>query len=80
MKVSIGGNCRGLDVIKAAVSQAFDSLPTHTVYGHVIAEITMTNAAGDEMLSADEEEEGERWLEEKLISATIVSIQPQVEP
>lgn len=75
MTAVVGGNCTGLDIIRAAVSNAYDKLPTHGP--DEIATITLTNAAGDTMESEDDDDKQEDWLADMLIAAEITAIVPQ---
>lgn len=75
--VKVGGNCRGLSVIKAAVSNAFDALKFDEYEGKEYSEITLKKPNGDELRVVDEELNGEGWLEDMLIAAEIISIEPQ---
>lgn len=70
MTVTMGGNCRGLDIIRYAVERAFDELAG----GNDFAALVMTDAEGNTL--TDDEGEDEEWLMNKLIKAEIVSIEP----
>lgn len=70
---TVGGNGRGLSVIDCAVGQVSDDLYSdEREYGS----ITMLNANGDELICDDDDDMGEDWLKNMLISAEIVSITP----
>lgn len=78
MEAIVGGNCTGLDVIRTAVSNAYDKLPTRGP--DEIASIVLTKpGTEDTMESADEDDKQEDWLADMLIKAEIVSIVPQKE-
>jgi hypothetical protein len=75
MYMTVKGNARGLSVISAAVSMAYDYLLgrcTNTIYAH----IELVNQEGDTLLDEDDEGKEIDWLEEMLISAEIISIEP----
>lgn len=72
MTVTMGGNCRGLDIIRYAVEKAFEELLDDAD----LATLVMTDAEGN-TLTDDEGEDGE-WLMDKLIKAEIVSITPDM--
>lgn len=79
VEVTVGGNCTGLSVIRAAVSNFFDTLPFKTYGTHEISSVVLTKPNGDALEDEDEDEDGDDWLGEMLIKAEIVSIAPQVE-
>lgn len=65
-------NISGLDAIKCAVIEIFESLPG---FGHLdIPRIVLTDENGDTMICDDEEDEGEDWLFKMLIKAEIVAV------
>ena len=72
MDVNVGGNCRGLSVIEAAVERAYDELPDapHASEAKIII---LTNADGERL---DCEEDDEDWLQNMLIAAEIIDIRP----
>ena len=70
MTVTMGGNCRGLDIMRYAVERAFEELLGDDDY----ATLVMTDAEGNTL--TDDEGEDEDWLMNKLIKAEIVSITP----
>lgn len=74
MDVQIGGNCRGWTVIDTAVDAAFEKLP-----GGDYPRIVLTKADGSELECSDDEDRCEDWLKDMLISAEILSIEPDVE-
>lgn len=69
--VTIVGNCRGMSVIDSAVERLFEELYDED-RGH--ATLVLTNADGDTL--TDDEGEDEDWLKSKVISARILSIEP----
>lgn len=72
MAVTMGGNCRGLDIIRYAVEKAFEELLGDDAW----ATLVMTDAEGNTL--TDDEGEDEEWLMSKLIKAEIVSITPDM--
>lgn len=74
MTIEVGGNCTGLDVIDAAVSNAFDQL----LEDDGQARISMFKA-DDELICDDDEDRGEDWLKGMLIAAEILSLVPEEE-
>lgn len=75
--VTVGGNCTGLTVIESAIARALETLlDEHERY----ARIVMTNSAGDTLETDDEDDRGEEWLAKMLISAEIISIEPEKKP
>lgn len=75
--VTVGGNCTGLDVIKAAVGSAYEDLEYDTYKGKEYARITLTDAEGSEIECVDEDWKCEDWLADMLISAEITAIVPR---
>lgn len=76
---TVGGNCTGLTVIETAVSNVYESLPNSELVSEEddCAELKLTKIGGDEILTCcDEDERGEDWLRDMLVSATIISIEP----
>lgn len=71
--VNVGGNCRGLSVIDTAVDMAYEGLPGTEALAHII----LTRADGETLHCEDDEGNGVDWLEDMLISAEIVSIEPE---
>lgn len=69
--VTIGGNCRGMSVIDSAVEHLFEELYDED---NGRAKLVLTNASGDTL--TDEDGDDEEWLKGKLISARILSIEP----
>ena len=66
---TVGGNCTGLSVIEAAIGNIEDEL------GGDDGELILTNAAGEELAS----ELWENKLEDMLVCARIVAIEPTLE-
>lgn len=73
--VNVSGNCRGLTVIEAAVENAYDQLP-NAFCASDFKTITMTDENGEEM-GCDEDDDN--WLQNMLIAAEIIDIQPEKE-
>jgi hypothetical protein len=63
----IGGNCRGCDVIEAAISRLYDRLE-----GPDGASITLCRPNGDTMLCDDDEGCEEDWLKKMVVSSRII--------
>lgn len=79
MTVSVGGNCKGMTIIEAAVDNAFNNLPFWTsLDDQDITRITLQNKDGDELICDDEEEDGSDWLGNMLIAAEIIEVVPDV--
>jgi len=70
--ITVGGNCRGLGVIEAAVENAYDQLPS-APYASEAKTITLTGVDGEEV---DLDEDEEDWLKNMLIAAEIIDICP----
>lgn len=70
---TVGGNSTGLNVIDCAICQVSEETYDEDAnYGS----ITMLNDSGKELICVDDEDRGEEWLKDMLISAEIVSITP----
>ena len=76
VEVTIGGNCRGLNVIDAAVESYYDQLPD-TEHASDCKRIFLQDENGSELESSDDEGEEEEFLKNMLISAEIIDIQPE---
>lgn len=82
VEVEVGGNCTGLTVIDCAAGMAYEQLEQRPFYNHDrghddnYAVIVMENADGDTLDTGDEDLQGEDWLKDMLISAEIISIEP----
>ncbi|WP_313240407.1 DUF5406 family protein [Stutzerimonas kunmingensis] len=72
----VGGNCTGLTVIDCAVENAWEALPENA-HGAPYLVMEAQDGSGDTLYCADDEEHGEDWLKDMLISAEIVSICPK---
>jgi hypothetical protein len=67
----IGGNCRGLDVLESAISEAY--LHSVVVRGdYEYGAVTMTRANGDQLHCQDDDDQGETWLEDMLVGYEVV--------
>ncbi|ROH88657.1 hypothetical protein ED208_12625 [Stagnimonas aquatica] len=73
MQITVRGNIRGFDVIESAVENAYAKLRGDSDY----ATLNMEDADGNILISEDDEDRGEYWLKDKLISAAIVSASPR---
>lgn len=79
IEVKVGGNCTGLAIIDAAISNAYDKLERRSIYGSDGSYAVMYfehPVTGDSLECEDEEDEDEEWLKDMLIKAEIVDIQP----
>jgi hypothetical protein len=75
VEVTVGGNCRGFNVIEQAVENVYDKLP-NAPHASESKNMILTDESGDE-LDCDEDE-GD-WLKNMLLSAEIIDIQPEKE-
>lgn len=71
IEIEQGGNCKGLTVIEAAVENVYAELE-----GGDTPRIELVSADGSTLECEDDEDRGEDWLQDMLIAAEIVSIQP----
>lgn len=78
MTVEVGGNCTGLRVISTAVSIAYEQLPLGSdgMGSHDIPLFSMSAPSGDILQCTDDDNQCECWLEDMLICAEIISIEP----
>lgn len=67
----VGGNCTGLTVIEAAITNAYDRLAPD----RGVPIIMLTNSNGDQLECGDEEDKGEDWLGDMLVKAEITAIE-----
>lgn len=81
MEVTVGGNCRGLTVIDCAVENAYEKLEQRGIYcsADTYAVINMTKIGNPEEIleCGDDENHGEDWLKDMLVSAEIIAIVPR---
>lgn len=70
-EVDVLGNCSGKSAIDSALTNFYDSLEGD------FPEIILKKQNGDELIECDDEQRGEAWLENMLISAEIISIEPR---
>jgi hypothetical protein len=69
----VGGNCRGFDVLDAAVGMIYD----HILDTEDDAAVTLIRADGETLLCEDDEERGDGWIKDMVASVRIVDyIQP----
>lgn len=71
--VRVGGNCVGFAIFEAALSNLLDQLWPHDTD---FASVTLTDPAGDTLLSEDEEDAGEFWLQRMVVSVRILAYEP----
>lgn len=69
--VAIGGNCRGFDVLEAAIGSLIDQL-SEGLDASSRLQVKLKNANGEELLDIDEEDVGEAWLRPMVVSVRIV--------
>jgi hypothetical protein len=82
IETEVGGNCLGLNVIKAAVENAYDSLietKNKNNKFRIMEGIVLEDRNGNSLECFDIENEGCQWLEDMLLSAEIISIIPSKE-
>jgi hypothetical protein len=70
----VGGNCTGMAVIECAINNLFESLLPENDADP--ASVTLTNDAGDTVLSEDDCEREVEWLNAMVVSACIVAWEP----
>ncbi|MDR2597252.1 MAG: DUF5406 domain-containing protein [Treponema sp.] len=73
--VTVGGNCRGLSVIEAAVENVYNQL-SNAPHASEAKTMTLVNKKGEEMETTEDEED---WLKNMLIKAEIIAIRPSKE-
>lgn len=73
-KVSVGGNCHGMDVIECAIGNIFESLPVDE-YG--LPNVMLTSPTGNTLFCVDDDERGEDWLKNMIVSAKILGYEPK---
>lgn len=75
--VEVGGTCKGFSVIESAVYRAWEGLEFDQCGNVEYANITLTDSKGEELICEDDDDRGEDWLKDMLISAEIISIIPE---
>lgn len=75
MIVEVGGNCRGLSIIEAAVSQAYENLPWDEKYGE-IKELYL-EGKNSTLRVCDDHQREEDFLADLLLAAEIISVTPR---
>tara|TARA_B100000700_G_scaffold88627_1_gene99915 strand:- start:27740 stop:28114 length:375 start_codon:yes stop_codon:yes gene_type:complete len=73
--VPVGGNCTGLSIMDSAIGTIYEDLPG-LPYDEETPMLILYNAAGEPMECADDEDRDEDWLKDMLVSARILSIEP----
>ena len=73
MTVEVGGNCKGFDVMEAAVENAYEKLRGDAEW----ATVTLTAENGDTLECEDEEDREEDWLKRMTVGVEIISITPE---
>lgn len=81
IEVAVGGNCTGLIVIDCAVENAYESLEQRGIYGledtYAVINMPKIGAPEEVLECGDDEQHGEDWLKNMLLSAEIISIKPR---
>jgi hypothetical protein len=70
----VSGNCRGLTVIECAIENVYENLGNN---GWGNKEIVLLTEDGKELACSDDDYDDYEFLEEKLISAEIIGIEPE---
>lgn len=71
--IHVGGNCRGFDVLDAAVGMVYDHIMDTTDN----AAVTLIDPEGKTLLCEDDEERGDDWIKGMVASIRIVDyVQP----
>ena len=74
--VKVGGNCSGLDVIKAAVGSVYDKLPDNGDGPEMILTNLLQDASGKNATMTVAEEGDDEFLQKILIGAEIIALEP----
>ena len=69
--VNIKSNGSGMWMMECAVSSIYESLPENLQYK--MPYIILKNTEGDELTCEDDDNDGEEWLKDMLISARFIS-------
>lgn len=82
--VDVGGNCTGLSVIESAIDKVFSGLPDANPNVHY-SKLVLTDSSGNLLEIEDEDDMGEDWLQDLLLSAEITTVfkkgeEPGIEP
>ena len=75
-EVTVGGNCLGMENLRAALSSLYEKLPVDqfdTPY------LLMTDGDGVTLQNGDDLGECEDWLESILVSVALIKIEPEVQ-
>lgn len=76
IEVEIGGNCTGLSVLEAAIGRLYDSLLPEGDENDAPAKIVLANEKGDTLECADDEDLGDDWLKNMVVSLQIIAYTP----
>lgn len=71
---TVGGNCRALDNLSAALSQIYEGL-FEDEFGTPY--MILTNAAGDTLHVSDEDGQDNDWLLGMLVATSVINIEPE---
>lgn len=78
--VVVRGNITGLDAIRSAVENLYEDLPSVPLFNDETGENDeMAMIHFGKLVCTDEDLRGDGWLGDMLISAEIISIEPEVE-
>jgi len=73
--VKVGGNCHGMDVLDTAIDLVLDSM----LGDDQRLKVVLTNPNGDTLEVEDEEDRGELWLRDMIVSLRLLDyIQPTI--
>lgn len=73
-EASVGGNCSAMSNLDAALSNVYDTLPPDN-WG--VPYIVMEDGKGDSLQNGDDEGRSEDWLMDMLVSAELISVEPE---
>lgn len=66
--IEVGGNVRGFDLIESAAEAIYDTLEA----SDNCTVIELVNPKGEILICRDDEEEGEEWLKEMIVSIVLI--------
>ena len=76
VEVEIGGNCTGFSVLDVAIDNFYDSLLPEGTDDEVSGRIVLTNENGDTLECSDDDDLGDEWLKNMVVSVQIVAYTP----
>lgn len=71
--VRVGGNCHGLTVLESAIDNIYDGLWDEQ---DDPAEITLTSDTGEQLLCTDDDDLGDEWIKNMVVSCRIIDYEP----